>query len=37
MKMNTLSPAEGARQVAKRVGRGVGAGRGKACGRGRKG
>ena len=37
MKMNTLSPAEGARQVAKRVGRGIGSGLGKTCGRGHKG
>ena len=37
MKMNTLSPAEGARQVPKRVGRGIGSGLGKTCGRGHKG
>ena len=37
MKMNTLSPAEGARQAAKRVGRGTGSGLGKTCGRGHKG
>ena len=37
MKLNTLSPAEGARQVAKRVGRGIGSGLGKTCGRGHKG
>ena len=37
MKMNTLSPAEGARQAAKRVGRGIGSGLGKTCGRGHKG
>ena len=37
MKMNTLSPAEGARQVAKRVGRGIGSGLGKTAGRGHKG
>ena len=37
MKLNTLSPVEGARQVAKRVGRGIGSGLGKTCGRGHKG
>ena len=37
MKLNTLSPAEGARQVAKRVGRGIGSGLGKTAGRGHKG
>jgi large subunit ribosomal protein L15 len=37
MKMNTLSPAEGARQAPKRVGRGIGSGLGKTCGRGHKG
>jgi large subunit ribosomal protein L15 len=37
MKMNTLSPAAGARQVPKRVGRGIGSGLGKTCGRGHKG
>ena len=37
MKMNTLSPAEGARQAAKLVGRGIGSGLGKTCGRGHKG
>ena len=37
MKMNTLSPAEGARQERKRVGRGIGSGLGKTCGRGHKG
>ena len=37
MKMNTLSPVEGARQVPKRVGRGIGSGLGKTCGRGHKG
>jgi large subunit ribosomal protein L15 len=35
--MNTLSPAEGARQAPKRVGRGIGSGLGKTCGRGHKG
>ena len=37
MKMNTLSPVAGARQVPKRVGRGIGSGLGKTCGRGHKG
>jgi len=37
MKLNTLSPAEGARTVRKRVGRGIGSGLGKTCGRGHKG
>ncbi len=37
MQLNTLSPAPGARQVRKRVGRGIGSGLGKTCGRGHKG
>jgi large subunit ribosomal protein L15 len=37
MRMNTLSPADGARQDRKRVGRGIGSGLGKTCGRGHKG
>ncbi len=37
MKMNTLKPADGARQERKRVGRGIGSGLGKTCGRGHKG
>ena len=37
MKMNTLSPGEGARQDRKRVGRGIGSGLGKTEGRGHKG
>jgi large subunit ribosomal protein L15 len=37
MHLNTLSPAEGAKQSPKRVGRGVGSGLGKTCGRGHKG
>jgi large subunit ribosomal protein L15 len=37
MKMNTLSPGDGARQDRKRVGRGIGSGLGKTCGRGHKG
>lgn len=37
MKLNTLSPAAGSKPVAKRVGRGIGCGNGKTCGRGHKG
>lgn len=37
MKLNTLKPAEGARQERTRVGRGIGSGLGKTCGRGHKG
>jgi len=37
MKLNTLSPAEGARTERRRVGRGIGSGLGKTCGRGHKG
>jgi large subunit ribosomal protein L15 len=37
MRLNTLKPAEGARKDAVRVGRGIGSGMGKTCGRGHKG
>jgi large subunit ribosomal protein L15 len=37
MKLNTLSPAAGSKHAAKRVGRGIGSGTGKTCGRGHKG
>lgn len=37
MKLNELSPAPGSRPTAKRVGRGIGSGLGKTCGRGHKG
>jgi len=37
MRLNTLKPAEGAHKTAKRVGRGIGSGLGKTCGRGHKG
>ncbi len=37
MRLNTLSPAPGSRQDAKRVGRGIGSGLGKTAGRGHKG
>jgi len=37
MRLNTLSPAPGRIKTAKRVGRGIGSGLGKTCGRGHKG
>ncbi len=37
MRLNTLKPAEGSKSDAKRVGRGIGSGLGKTCGRGHKG
>jgi len=37
MRLNTLQPGEGARTEPKRVGRGIGSGLGKTCGRGHKG
>jgi len=37
MRLNTLSPAEGSIHAPKRVGRGIGSGIGKTCGRGHKG
>ncbi len=37
MHMNTLKPAPGARKERVRVGRGIGSGLGKTCGRGHKG
>ena len=37
MKLNTLKPADGARKDRTRVGRGIGSGLGKTCGRGHKG
>jgi len=37
MQLNTLSPAEGEKKSRKRVGRGIGSGFGKTCGRGHKG
>lgn len=37
MRLNTLSPAEGSKHVAKRLGRGIGSGLGKTGGRGVKG
>ena len=37
MDLNTLSPGAGSQQKSQRVGRGMGSGRGKTCGRGHKG
>ncbi|RAU17341.1 50S ribosomal protein L15 [Nitrincola tibetensis] len=37
MRLNTLRPGAGAKQAPKRVGRGIGSGLGKTCGRGHKG
>ena len=37
MKLNTIQPAEGATHAKRRVGRGIGSGLGKTCGRGHKG
>ncbi len=37
MQLNTLKPAKGAKKPATRVGRGIGSGHGKTCGRGHKG
>ncbi|EDN68760.1 Ribosomal protein L15 [Beggiatoa sp. PS] len=37
MYLNTLKPAQGAKKNRKRVGRGIGSGTGKTCGRGHKG
>lgn len=37
MRLNTLTPAAGSRSARKRVGRGIGSGYGKTCGRGHKG
>ncbi|CAC9426991.1 LSU ribosomal protein L15p (L27Ae) [uncultured Gammaproteobacteria bacterium] len=37
MQLNTLAPAEGEKRTRKRVGRGIGSGFGKTCGRGHKG
>ena len=37
MFLNTIKPAIGSTKVAKRVGRGIGSGLGKTCGRGHKG
>jgi len=37
MRLNTIKPANGSKQNPKRVGRGIGSGTGKTCGRGHKG
>jgi large subunit ribosomal protein L15 len=37
MQLNTLQPAIGSKKKSKRLGRGIGSGRGKTCGRGHKG
>jgi len=37
MRLNTIKPGAGAKQPRKRVGRGIGSGLGKTCGRGHKG
>ena len=37
MQLNTIKPAEGSKKSARRVGRGIGSGLGKTCGRGHKG
>lgn len=37
MKLNNISPAEGSKHAKRRVGRGIGSGLGKTCGRGHKG
>ena len=37
MQLNTLKPGPGSRSPSKRVGRGMGSGLGKTCGRGHKG
>ena len=37
LKLNTLKPAEGSKKERTRVGRGIGSGHGKTCGRGHKG
>ena len=37
MLLNTIKPAVGSTKAAKRVGRGIGSGLGKTCGRGHKG
>lgn len=37
MYLNTLQPAPGSKKKSKRLGRGIGSGKGKTCGRGHKG
>ncbi|MDP3540228.1 MAG: 50S ribosomal protein L15 [Azonexus sp.] len=37
MRLNTIKPGEGSKKARRRVGRGIGSGLGKTCGRGHKG
>ncbi len=37
MRLNTIKPGQGAKKTAKRLGRGIGSGKGKTCGKGHKG
>ncbi len=37
MQLNTIQPAPGSKTISKRLGRGIGSGKGKTCGRGHKG
>lgn len=37
MRLNTIKPGHGAKHNSKRLGRGIGSGKGKTCGRGHKG
>lgn len=37
MRLNSIKPGEGSKKATKRVGRGIGSGLGKTCGRGHKG
>lgn len=37
MQLNTIQPAPGSKTTSKRLGRGIGSGKGKTCGRGHKG
>lgn len=37
MQLNTIQPAAGSKKKSKRLGRGIGSGKGKTCGRGHKG
>ncbi len=37
MQLNTLQPAPGSKKQSKRLGRGIGSGKGKTCGKGHKG
>ena len=37
MRLNNIKPGAGSKRASKRVGRGIGSGRGKTCGRGHKG